>query len=134
MKGLRLEHLSRRVGSRLILDHLSLQVMPGECLALLGPSGCGKSTTLRLVACLDAASDGRILLDGVDITHQPAGRRRVAMVFQSYALYPHLSVGGNLDLGLRIRGVPAVERRQRITAMLELLQLSELRQRRPAAA
>ncbi len=132
MNGLSLQHLSRKVGPRLILDQLTLQVQPGECVALLGPSGCGKSTTLRLVAGLDAASEGRILLDGDDITHQPAGRRRVAMVFQSYALYPHLSVGENLALGLRIRGVPTAEREQRITAMLELLQLSELRQRRPA--
>jgi multiple sugar transport system ATP-binding protein len=132
MAGLVLDRLTRRVGDRLVLDALSLRVEPGECLALLGPSGCGKTTTLRLVAGLDAASAGRIELDGVDITRVPAGRRRVAMVFQSYALYPHLSVAENLALGLRVRGVPAAERERRIGSVLELLQLAELRERRPA--
>jgi len=130
--GLRLEHLSRRLGERTLLDELTLSVSPGECLALLGPSGCGKTTTLRLLAGLDPVSGGRILLGSEDITEQPAGQRQVAMVFQSYALYPHLSVAGNLGLGLRIRGVPQRERDQRIASVLELLQLSDLQQRRPA--
>jgi multiple sugar transport system ATP-binding protein len=130
--GLVLDRLTRRVGDRVVLDALSLRVEPGECVALLGPSGCGKTTTLRLVAGLDDASGGRIDLDGVDITRLPPGRRRVAMVFQSYALYPHLSVTDNLALGLRVRGVPATERHRRITSVLELLQLTELRHRKPA--
>ncbi|MFM7085660.1 MAG: ABC transporter ATP-binding protein [Cyanobium sp.] len=129
--GLQLQQLSRRQGERLLLDELSLSVAAGECLALLGPSGCGKTTTLRLLAGLDPVSGGRIRLAGEDITALPAGQRRVAMVFQSYALYPHLSVADNLALGLRIRGVPAREREQRIAAMLELLQLTDLQQRRP---
>jgi multiple sugar transport system ATP-binding protein len=130
--GLRIEGLSRRLGDRTLLADLNLAVAPGECLALLGPSGCGKTTTLRLLAGLDAASAGRILLDGRDITQQSAGERRVAMVFQSYALYPHLSVADNLALGLRIRGMAPKEREGRIAAVLELLQLGELRLRRPA--
>ena len=130
--ALHLRQLSRRLGDRTLLQELSLSVASGECLALLGPSGCGKTTTLRLLAGLDAASAGRILLGDEDITELPAGQRQVAMVFQSYALYPHLSVVGNLDLGLRIRGVPAREREQRIGTMLELLQLTDLQQRRPA--
>ncbi len=130
--GLRLECVSRQLGERRLLDALSLSVGPGECLALLGPSGCGKTTTLRLLAGLDPVSGGRILLGGQDITDQPGGQRQVAMVFQSYALYPHLSVHGNLSLGLRIRGVPTREREQRIATVLELLQLSDLQQRRPA--
>jgi multiple sugar transport system ATP-binding protein len=130
--GLRIEGLSRRLGERTLLADLNLAVAPGECLALLGPSGCGKTTTLRLLAGLDAASAGRILLDGRDITQQSAGERRVAMVFQSYALYPHLSVADNLALGLRIRGMAPKEREGRIAAVLELLQLGELRLRRPA--
>ena len=130
--GLVLDGVSRRVGGRFLLRRLSLRVRQGECLALLGPSGCGKSTTLRLVAGLDPPSEGRILLGDRDITSLPAGRRQVAMVFQSYALYPHLSVEGNLALGLRVRGVEAAERQRRIATVLELLQLQELRRRRPA--
>ena len=130
--GLRLDAVSRRLGDRCLLDDLSLSVGSGECLALLGPSGCGKTTTLRLLAGLDPVSSGRILLGGQDITDQPGGQRQVAMVFQSYALYPHLSVHGNLSLGLRIRGVPLREREQRIASVLELLQLSDLQHRRPA--
>ncbi len=130
--GLQLESLSRQLGDRCLLNALSLSVGPGECLALLGPSGCGKTTTLRLLAGLDPVSGGRILLGGQDITHEPAGARQVAMVFQSYALYPHLSVHGNLSLGLRVRGVSSREREQRIATVLELLQLGDLQQRRPA--
>ena len=99
--GLQVERLSRRVGERTLLDALSLTVAPGESLALLGPSGCGKTTTLRLLAGLDAASGGQILLDGEEITQRPAGARQVAMVFQSYALYPHLNVADNIGFGLR---------------------------------
>ena len=130
--GLELRQLCREVGDRRLLDRLDLQVAPGECVALLGPSGCGKSTTLRLVAGLDPASGGQVLLDGVDLTGRSPGERQVAMVFQSYALYPHLSVEGNLDLGLKVRGMAPRDRQQRIDATLELLQLGELRQRRPA--
>ena len=130
--GLHCDQLSRQVGDRLLLDRLSLSVAPGESLALLGPSGCGKTTTLRLLAGLDPASAGRIVLDGEDVTQRPAGQRQVAMVFQSYALYPHLSVLGNLELGLEVRGVVPAERRQRIAEVLSLLQLEGLELRRPA--
>lgn len=130
--GLVLEGLSRWVGDRCLLDQLSLAVAPAESLALLGPSGCGKTTTLRLLAGLDPASAGRIQLDGEDITERPAGERQVAMVFQSYALYPHLSLQANLELGLEVRRVPAGERRRRIGEVLELLQLTGLELRRPA--
>jgi len=132
MSGLILQHLSRRCGDRMLLEELDLAVAPGECLALLGPSGCGKTTTLRLVAGLDPPSSGRILLGGDDITNRPAGERQVAMVFQSYALFPHLDVGENLALGLRTRGVPRPERDRRIAAVLELLELGPLVRRRPA--
>ncbi len=130
--GLELRRLCREVGGRRLLDGLDLAVAPGECLALLGPSGCGKSTTLRVVAGLDPASAGQVLLDGQDLSDLGPGERQVAMVFQSYALYPHLSVEGNLELGLKVRGVAAAERQRRLTAVLALLQLGELRQRRPA--
>jgi multiple sugar transport system ATP-binding protein len=133
MSALELRQLGRRVGGRTLLCDLNLRVEAGECLALLGPSGCGKTTTLRLAAGLESPEEGgRILLGERDITEEPAGRRRVAMVFQSYALYPHLNVTANLALGLRVRGVPPQERERRIDAVLELLQLAELRERRPA--
>lgn len=130
--GLELRQLCREVGGRCLVDRLDLQVAPGECLALLGPSGCGKSTTLRLVAGLDPASGGQVLLDGEDLSERGPGERQVAMVFQSYALYPHLSVAGNLELGLQVRGMAVRERQRRIDATLDLLQLTELRHRRPA--
>jgi len=132
MRGLQLENLTRQVGGQTLLEGVDLQVAPGECVALLGPSGCGKTTTLRLVAGLDPFSGGRILLDGNDISHLEPGLRRVGMVFQSYALYPHLTVADNLTLGLRVRGVPASEREERLTQILTLLQLEDVRQRRPA--
>ncbi len=132
MKGLHLDGVSRQVGSRSLLDDLHLHVEEGECVALLGPSGCGKTTTLRVVAGLDPLSAGRIVLDGEDISTLDPARRRVGMVFQSYALYPHLNVADNLTLGLKIRGVPALEREERLTRVLALLQLHDLRQRRPA--
>ncbi|MFN7900236.1 MAG: ABC transporter ATP-binding protein [Synechococcaceae cyanobacterium] len=132
MKGLELRQLSRTVGERALVDRLSLAIAPGECLALLGPSGCGKTTTLRLLAGLDQPSHGQVWLNGEDITALPPGDRQVGMVFQSYALYPHLSVLDNLSLGLRVRGVPSAEREQRIAATSALLKLEELLGRKPA--
>ncbi|CAK6688733.1 ABC transporter ATP-binding protein [Synechococcus sp. BA-124 BA4] len=131
-QGLVLEGLERRVGGTLVLDGLNLGVAPGECLALLGPSGCGKTTTLRLIAGLDQPSAGSIRLDGDDITRQPPSRRQVGMVFQSYALYPHLTVERNLSLGMELRGLPRDRIAEQISSVLELLQLEPQRRRRPA--
>ncbi len=130
--ALRLEGLERRLGQRSILAGIDLRVEPGECVALLGPSGCGKSTILRLIAGLDQPDGGRILLGERDITALPAGRRQVAMVFQSYALYPHLSVARNLSLGMELRGVSRQQRQQEIARVLAMLQLEDQRERRPA--
>ncbi|WP_254216933.1 ABC transporter ATP-binding protein [Synechococcus sp. CCY 9618] len=130
--SLRLDNLTRRIGGRAIIDGVDLAVAPGECLALLGPSGCGKSSVLRLIAGLDTPDAGRILLEGDDITRKPPQRRQVALVFQSYALYPHLNVSRNLSLGMEIRGVPAQEREREVTSVLAMLQLTELAQRLPA--
>ncbi len=129
---LRLEGLNRRIAGRQILAGIDLAVAPGECLALLGPSGCGKSTILRLIAGLDRPDGGRILLAGRDITALAAGRRQVAMVFQSYALYPHLSVERNLSLGMELRGVPRQQQQQEADRVLSLLQLESFRSRRPS--
>lgn len=130
--GLELRNLSRRVRQQTLLHQLSLSVAPGEILALLGPSGCGKSTTLRLIAGLDAGSEGQIWLNGRQITQQPPAQRQVAMVFQSYALFPHLSVERNLRLGMELRGVPAAEISRDVEQVLALLQLEGLRHRKPA--
>ena len=132
-EGLVLRELSRRVQQQTLLDRLTLEVAPGEILALLGPSGCGKSTTLRLIAGLDQASSGEIELGGSAITNLPPAQREVAMVFQSYALFPHLSVERNLSLGMELRGVPRSEIARDLEQVLALLQLEGLRQRRPAA-
>jgi len=128
-----LEEISRHVGERAIIDRLSLSVEPGECLALLGPSGCGKSTILRLIAGLDSPSSGQIRLGDQTITSWPPARRRVGMVFQSYALYPHLDVWRNLTLGLEVRGVRPKEQREAVERVLSLLKLGETRHRLPAA-
>ena len=130
--GLELRALCRRVGGHTLVDQLSLQVAPGEILALLGPSGCGKSSTLRLIAGLDAASSGEIHLGGRSITGLPPAERQVAMVFQSYALFPHLSVERNLSLGMELRGVARAEIKRELDQVLTLMQLDGLRQRKPA--
>ena len=101
-------------------------------LVLLGPSGCGKSTTLRLIAGLEAATGGRILIGGVDVTHLPPAQRRVSMVFQSYALFPHLSVAENIVFGLRVRKVAAAERGARLTRVASMLGLGDLLHRKPS--
>lgn len=129
---LRLTQVSRRIGAQLLLDQLSLEVEPGEILALLGPSGCGKSTTLRLIAGLDPLSGGAVWLGERNLTPLPPGERRVGMVFQSYALYPHLSVERNLSLGLELRGQNQASIQGELQRVLSLLELEGLRQRRPA--
>tara|TARA_B100001063_G_C16728544_1_gene537885 strand:- start:535 stop:1506 length:972 start_codon:yes stop_codon:yes gene_type:complete len=122
---LQIQNLGRRVDQQWIVRQLNLQVDDGECVALVGPSGCGKSSTLRLIAGLDAVSEGEIFFDQTKVTHAMAAQRAVGMVFQSYALLPHLSVTANLELGLRVRGVRPSDRQQRIQAMLDLVQLQD---------
>ena len=128
---LKLSALGKRFGTRWILRDLNLEVQTGECVALLGPSGCGKSTALRLIAGLEQPDEGNIELEGRPLLGIPAERRRIGMVFQSYALFPHLSVRDNLDLGLRIRGMAPADRRERIDAVLNTIQLVNEADRRP---
>ena len=128
---LHLNGLGKRFGDQWILRDLNLQVREGECVALLGPSGCGKSTALRLIAGLERQDEGSIELDGARLDTIPAERRRIAMVFQSYALFPHLSVRENLNLGLKIRGVAPAQRQQRINSVLDTVRLREMAVRRP---
>jgi multiple sugar transport system ATP-binding protein len=128
---LHLNGLGKRFGDQWILRDLNLQVREGECVALLGPSGCGKSTALRLIAGLERQDEGSIELDGARLDTIPAERRRIAMVFQTYALFPHLSVRENLNLGLKIRGVAPAQRQQRINSVLDTVRLREMAVRRP---
>lgn len=106
-----------------VLQGISLRVEPQEILCLLGPSGCGKSTLLRIIAGLERAEQGRVLLNGNDVTEMPAHRRSVGLMFQDYALFPHLNVAENIAYGLRMHGAPASERRRRVEEMLNLVNL-----------
>ena len=126
-----LSSVSKSFAGRNVLSNFDLRVSDGECVALLGASGCGKSTALRLIAGLDSPDSGSILIDDTDLARVPAERRRVGMVFQSYALFPHLSVQDNLNLGLRIRGVSKADRLERIGAVLETVQLAAQAEQRP---
>jgi putative spermidine/putrescine transport system ATP-binding protein len=121
---IRLEDLSRRYGAVRALDGLSLTLASGELVALLGPSGCGKTTALRLVAGLEDANSGRVVIGGRDVTGLPANRRDVGMVFQAYSLFPHMTARQNVAFGLRLHGVGGAERRRRADEMLELVGLS----------
>ena len=114
------------------VDHVSFVVREARLAALLGPSGCGKSTTLRLVAGLETVTSGSILIGGQDVTSLPPAKRRVAMVFQSYALFPHLSVAENIVFGLKVRGVSSPERALRLQRAADLLGLSKLLDRKPS--
>ena len=129
---LELKSIGRRFGQNWILKDLNLAVSEGECVALLGPSGCGKSTALRLIAGLDQPDQGEVILAGQSQSRIPAHRRRIGMVFQSYALFPHLTVRGNLSLGLKIRGASTAEQRQRVDQILEVVRLRDQADRQPA--
>ena len=129
---LQLRAINKSFGKRQVLDHLDLDVANGECIALLGASGCGKSTALRLIAGLDQPDRGSIRINGAEMVDIPAEQRRVGMVFQSYALFPHLNVWDNLELGLRMRGGNASSRDERIRGVLDVLQLSEQARQRPS--
>jgi len=108
-----------------VIENLDLEMRAGEFVSLLGPSGCGKTTLLRIIAGLVAADGGRVVLDGIDITRVPAHKRNIGVVFQSYALFPHLTVAENVAFGLRARGTPAGEITAMVAHALALVRLSE---------
>src|SRR5690349_1642565 len=128
---LRIAALSKRFGDFAAVDQLSLDVFQGEFFALLGPSGCGKTTLLRLIAGFERPSSGRILLDGVDLAPVPPHRRPVNMMFQSYALFPHLTVEANIAFGLKQEGLPKPEIATRVADMLALVKLETFGRRKP---
>ncbi len=123
--------VSRAFGRTVAVDRVDLDVRAGELLTLLGPSGCGKSTLLRIIAGLVEPDAGVVRLDGIDIQDRPAHRRETPMVFQSYALFPHMTVAANVGFGLRMRGVRTPEVRRRVAATLALVELADLAGRYP---
>jgi len=122
--AVRLEGLHRHYGPVHALDGLDLHLSPGELVALLGPSGCGKTTALRLLAGLEDADAGRVVVGDREVTSVPANKRDMGMVFQAYSLFPHLTARDNVGFGLRLRGVPTAQARSRAGEMLELVGLS----------
>ena len=130
-RTLDVDDLTVRYGSAVAVDGVSLSIEPGEVVALLGPSGCGKTTLLRVIAGFVRQVGGRVLVDGAAIDHLPANQRNVGIVFQNYALFPHMTVTENVAYGLRARGQrgPAVE--ARVARMLDMVQLGSFRDRLP---
>ncbi|MDI9951067.1 MULTISPECIES: ABC transporter ATP-binding protein [Rhodococcus] len=131
MGRIRIENLSRKFADFTAVDNIDLDIRDGDFLVLLGPSGCGKTTLLRMLAGLLAPTSGRILLDDDDITAAPSRRRDVAMVFQSYALYPHLSVAKNLAFPLRVKKMRKSEAAERVDAVARQLDIAHLLDRKP---
>jgi putrescine transport system ATP-binding protein len=128
---LRIEGVGKRFGGHAAVDNLSLDIYQGEFFALLGPSGCGKTTLLRLIAGFERPDAGHILLEGVDLGPVPPHRRPVNMMFQSYALFPHLTVEANVAFGLKQEGLPRPQIAERVADMLALVKLTNFGRRKP---
>jgi sn-glycerol 3-phosphate transport system ATP-binding protein len=132
MSAIRLDRVVKSCGAVRAVDGISLEAEEGSLLVLLGPSGCGKSTTLRLIAGLEQPDSGTVTIGGADVTHLTPAQRKIAMVFQSYALFPHLNVAENIIFGLRVRGVSRAERDSRLKRVADIVGLSQLLERKPA--
>jgi len=128
---LSIRNISKYFGGFTALEDVSIDIMPGEFFALLGPSGCGKSTLLRIIAGFETLSRGELLLDNEDMTATPPNKRPVNMVFQSYAVFPHMSVARNIAYGLQLQGLSKPDIKQRVDEALEQVHLSEFRHRMP---
>ena len=125
-----LERVTKRFGKTAAVDDVSLSIGDGEFFSLLGPSGCGKTTTLRMIGGFEQPDEGRIVLQGQDVTTVPPNRRPLNMVFQHYALFPHMSVYDNVAFGLKVSGVPRAEHRDRIVRLLQVVELEGMEKRR----
>ncbi len=125
------ENITKRYGKVVAVDNVSLTIEEGEFFSLLGPSGCGKTTLLRMLAGFEVPTEGRILIDGQDVSQIPPNKRPVNMVFQSYAVFPHMSVADNVAYGLKVDGVPAAERDRRVEEALALVKLEGYGARKP---
>jgi spermidine/putrescine ABC transporter ATP-binding subunit len=128
---IRFENVTKRFGKMVAVDNVSLSIEEGEFFALLGPSGCGKTTLLRMLAGFETPTEGRILIDGQDISTIPPNKRPVNMVFQSYAVFPHMTVAENVGYGLKVDGVSAAERAKRVEEALALVKLEGFGSRKP---
>jgi iron(III) transport system ATP-binding protein len=131
MTSVRLENISKRFAATIALHEIDLEIRSGELFFLLGPSGCGKSTLLRLIAGLHEPTTGRIFFNDEDVTRLPTQKRNAVMCFQSYALWPHMSVRDNIRFGLDVRHIPADQRRRQIEQVLKLVQMQDLADRKP---
>jgi len=131
MAFLEFSHVHKEFGGAVAVQEFNLEVEHGEFISLLGPSGCGKTTMLRIVAGFEKPSAGKIIVQGHDLANTPPNRRRMGMVFQSYALFPHMTAAGNVGYGLRVAGKPKAEVEKRVKEMLELVQLSQFGSRYP---
>ncbi len=131
MSGLELKGVVKRFGDVTVVQQLDLVVHPGEFLVLLGESGCGKSTTLRMIAGLEEVTQGQVLIGGRDVTHAHPMDRDIAMVFQNYALYPHMDVAQNMSFALRLLGKPKAEIDARVATAAKVLNIEHLLQRKP---
>jgi spermidine/putrescine transport system ATP-binding protein len=123
--------VSKQFGGVAAVNDVSLEIGEGEFFSLLGPSGCGKTTTLRMIAGFETPDVGRVVLQGSDVTTTPANRRPVNMVFQQYALFPHMTIYDNVAFGLKMRGVPRPEHKQRVSEILRIVSLEGYERRRP---
>lgn len=129
--GVQLVGIRKRFGTVTAVDDVSLAVREGELLVIVGPSGCGKTTLLRIIAGLEQPDAGRVFIQGKDVSRMPPERRDVGFVFQQFALFPNMTVAGNVEYGLKRRGVPAAERKRRVEEILSMVGLERLGQRRP---
>ncbi|WP_299343517.1 ABC transporter ATP-binding protein [uncultured Maritalea sp.] len=132
-KVLQISNLKKNYGSVEVLHDINIEMEEAEFLVLLGPSGCGKSTLLNCIAGLETINEGAIKIGGKDMTQTPPGERDIAMVFQSYALYPTMSVGENITFGLKVRGTAKKEQQKQLQRVAEILQLDQLLDRKPSA-
>jgi spermidine/putrescine transport system ATP-binding protein len=130
-KMIRLEKISKNFGNNIILPSLDLNIEDGEFVTLLGPSGCGKTTALRIIAGLETPTSGKVYIDGEDVTNLPPYKRDVNMVFQNYALFPHMTVEENIHFGLNMKNVAKEEQLERVSQVLYLTQLEKFRYRKP---
>ncbi len=133
MGSIRLEHVEKWFADHQVIKGVDLEIADGEFVIFVGPSGCGKSTLLRMIAGLEETSRGRVYLDGVDVTAEPPSGRKLSMVFQSYALYPHMSVRDNVGFGLKTAGMPKAQIAEKVADAARVLKLDDYLDRRPKA-